>query len=65
MTGQHRAQPPGVLAELSKLEAAAYLEAMKEAHERAKAVYQEWLDELEQERADARRAFERKFFEVP
>lgn len=51
---------------LNVLEAAGYLEAMREAAELADeaGLDREIVDELEAERADARSLFTRKFFEV-
>lgn len=68
MTGRHAIPPAPVPApdpfdKLDKMEAAAYLEAMKQAAELAAEVDPELAAELELERAEARSLFVRKFFE--
>lgn len=58
---------PDIYASMSSLDAAAWLEAVKQACELADATspYEiDWRAELDELRAEARRAFERKFFEV-
>jgi hypothetical protein len=65
----NRAIPPAPdpFAALNMLEAAGYLQAMKEAAELVDGIHpydEQWRDELEQLRAEARAVFERKFFQV-